>query len=185
MDEPERGALCREKKIMILWISKIMIPVTVSYIIGFGILAHRPVFDDFITGAQEGMKSVAGILPTLIGLMTAVGVLRASGFLDALTGWLKVPAGWIHFPAELIPVTLIRLISNSAATGLLLDIFAKYGPDSRIGVAASVMLSSTESVFYCISIYFGSVHIKKTRYTIPGAILATLAGIAAAVFISV
>jgi spore maturation protein B len=80
-------------------------------------------------------------------------------------------------------VTLVRLISNSAATGLLLDIFSRYGPDSSNGMAASIMLSSTESVFYCISIYFGAVHIRKTRYTVPGAMLATLAGIAAAVIL--
>jgi spore maturation protein B len=172
-----------EAEQMILWISRILIPLTVSYIIGFGLLARRPVFDDFLIGAKEGMQSVVGILPTLIGLMTAVGVLRASGFLEALTGWLKGPAGLMHFPAELIPVTLVRLISNSAATGLLLDIFAKYGPDSQTGMSASILLSSTESVFYCISIYYGSVHIRKTRYTIPGAMLATMAGIAAAILL--
>jgi spore maturation protein B len=172
-----------EAEQMILWISRILIPLTVSYIIGFGLLARRPVFDDFLIGAKEGMQSVVGILPTLIGLMTAVGVLRASGFLEALTGWLKGPAGLMHFPAELIPVTLVRLISNSAATGLLLDIFAKYGPDSRTGMAASILLSSTESVFYCISIYYGAIHIRKIRYTIPGAMLATMAGIAAAILL--
>jgi spore maturation protein B len=168
---------------MILWLSHILIPLTVSWILGFGLLSHRPVFDDFLSGAKEGMKAVADILPTLIGLMTAVGVLRASGLLEALTKWLEMPAAWIHFPAELLPVTLVRLISNSAATGLLLDIFSRYGPDSSNGMAASIMLSSTESVFYCISIYFGAVHIRKTRYTVPGAMLATLAGIAAAVIL--
>lgn len=164
---------------MILWLSRILIPFAVSYIVGFGLISHRPVFDDFLAGAKEGMKTVAGILPTLVGLMTAVGVLRTSGFLDMLSSWLTYPARLIHFPPELVPLTLVRMISNSAATGLMLDVFSRYGPDSGLGMAASVLMSSTETVFYCISIYFGSVHITKTRYTIPGALIATAAGIAA------
>ncbi len=164
---------------MIQWVSRMLVPLTVSYIVGFGILSKRPVFDDFLAGAKEGIRTVAGILPTLIGLMTAVGVLRVSGFLDAL----EVPAMWLHLPAPLIPLTLVRLISNSAATGLMLDIFSRYGPDSFLGMAASVMMSSTETVFYCISIYFGSVHITKTRYVLPGALLSTAAGIAASIYL--
>ncbi len=169
---------------MIVWLSKIMIPLVVGYIIAFGLIARRPVFEDFLIGAKEGMKTVVGILPTLIGLMTAVGVLRASGFLMALGQWLSVPAGWIHFPEELVPLTLVRMISNSAAIGLVLDIFKEYGPDSALGMAASVLMSSTETVFYCISVYFGSVNVIKTRYTIPGALLATAAGIAASIFLA-
>ncbi len=169
---------------MIQWISRILVPLIVSYIVGFGILSRRPVFDDFLTGAKEGIRTIVNILPTLIGLMTAVGVLRSSGFLDVLSGWLSVPASWLHLPAPLIPLTLVRLISNSAATGLVLDIFTRYGPDSPLGMAASVMMSSTETVFYCISIYFGSIHVTKTRYVLPGALLATAAGVAASIVIA-
>lgn len=170
---------------MIVWLSRILVPLTVSYMIGFGLISGRPVFDDFLEGAKEGMKTVAGILPTLIGLMTAVGVLRTSGFLDEVGEWLSVPAAWLHLPPQLVPLTLVRLISNSAATGLVLDIFRKYGPDSEIGMAASVLMSCTETVFYCISIYYGSVHVTKTRHTIPGALLATAAGIAASIWITI
>ncbi|MCI8659778.1 MAG: spore maturation protein [Lachnospiraceae bacterium] len=169
---------------MIQWISNMLVPLLVSYIVGFGLLSKRPVFDDFLAGAKEGMRMVAGILPTLIGLMTAVGVMRASGFLDAVSGYLSGPASWLHLPAPLIPLTLVRLVSNSAATGLALDIFARYGPDSFLGMAASVMMSSTETVFYCISIYFGSVHVTKTRYVLPGALFATAAGIAASIYMA-
>lgn len=169
---------------IVTWLSAFMIPFVISYIIAFGLLAHRPVFEDFLAGAKDGMKTVAGILPTLIGLMTAVGVLRASGFLDAAERVLGVFAAFVHFPKELIPLTLVRLISNSAATGLALDIFKQFGPDSPLGMAASMILGSTETVFYCISIYFGSVHVKKTRYTIPGALLVTAVGIAASVWLS-
>lgn len=166
---------------MIVWISNLLVPLIVSYMIGFGLLAGRPVFDDFLEGARDGMKTVADILPTLIGLMTGVGVLRASGFLDFLSRLLSVPAGWLHLPAPLVPLTLVRLISNSAATGLMLDIFSRFGPDSAVGMAASVLMSSTETVFYCLSIYFGSVKVTRTRYAIPGALLATAVGIAASI----
>lgn len=169
---------------MIAWLSQILIPFTVCYIIGFGLLSKRPVFDDFLDGAKSGMKVVAGILPTLIGLMTAVGVLRASGLLDILGELLRVPAGWFHLPGELVPLTLVRLISNSAATGLALDIFAKYGPDSALGMTASVLMSCTETVFYCLSVYFGTAKIRKTRYTVPGALFATAVGIAASILLS-
>lgn len=169
---------------MIIWLSRILIPLTISYIVGFGLLSRRPVFEDFLEGARDGMRTVAGILPTLIGLMTAVGVLRASGLLDSLSGWLAVPAGWLHLPSELVPLTLVRMVSNSAATGLVLDIFGKYGPDSRIGMAASVLMSCTETVFYCVSIYFGAVRVKKTRYALPGALIATAAGVAVSIWLT-
>lgn len=168
----------------LIWLSRALIPFVVCYIIAFGLISKRPVFDDFLDGAKDGMKTVAGILPTLIGLMTAVGVLRASGFLDALGKWLSAPAAWLHLPEPLIPLTLVRLISNSAATGLVFDIFGKYGPDSFIGMAASVLMSCTETLFYCLSIYFGSVGVTKTRYALPGALVATAVGIAASIFLS-
>lgn len=168
----------------LIWLSRALIPFVVCYIIAFGLISKRPVFDDFLDGAKDGMKTVAGILPTLIGLMTAVGVLRASGFLDALGRWLSAPAAWLHIPEALIPLTLVRLVSNSAATGLVFDIFGKYGPDSFIGMAASVLMSCTETLFYCLSIYFGSVGVTKTRYALPGALVATAVGIAASIFLS-
>ncbi len=168
----------------LLFLSEAAVPLIIFYIVGFGILSKRPVFDDFINGAKGGMKTVAGIMPTLIGLMTAVGVLRASGFLDFLAELLTKPAALLFLPAPAVPVILVRLVSNSAAMGLVLDIFKKYGTDSYIGMLVSVVMSCTETVFYCLSIYFGTVKIKKTRYTLAGAFTATAAGVAASVFLS-
>ncbi len=169
---------------MIIWMSQMIVPLVIFGMLGMGILGKRPVFDDFLAGARDGMRTVAEVLPTLIGLMTAVGVLRASGLLDVLGNLLALPAGWLCLPAELVPLTLVRLVSNSAATGLLLDIFGKYGPDSFLGMAGSIMMSCTETVFYCISIYFGSVKVTKTRYVIPGALFATAAGVAASIWLA-
>lgn len=130
------------------------------------------------------MKTVAGILPTLVGLMVAVGILRASGFLEwlcALPGDLTEKIG---FPSQLLPVTIVRMFSSSAATGLVLDIFKEYGTDSRIGLITSIMMSCTETIFYTMSVYCMAAKVKKTRYTLAGALLATLAGVVASVFLA-
>ena len=125
----------------LLFLSEAAVPLIIFYIVGFGILSKRPVFDDFINGAKGGMKTVAGIMPTLIGLMTAVGVLRASGFLDFLAVLLSGPAALLFLPAPAVPVILVRLVSNSAAMGLVLDIFKEYGTDSYVGMLVSVVMS--------------------------------------------
>lgn len=170
---------------LVLFLSDCLVPLIIFYIVGFGVLSRRPIFDDFINGAKDGMKTVAGILPTLIGLMVGVGVLRASGFLEFLGNLLKTPANLIGLPAPVVPVILVRLVSNSAATGLVLDIFKEFGTDSVIGLMSSIIMSSTETVFYCLSIYFGTVKITKTRYTLVGAMLATAAGVIASVMLSI
>ena len=130
------------------------------------------------------MMTVVQILPTLIGLMVAVGVLRASGFLDLL-GKIFVPiAKMTGFPSELVPLTIVRLFSSSAATGLALDVFKEFGTDSYIGTLASIMMSCTETVFYTMSVYFMAAHVKKTRWTLPIALLSTLSGIIASVLLA-
>ena len=169
---------------ILIFLSEFMVPLAVFYIVGSGILAKRPVFDDFLDGAKEGMQTVANILPMLVGLMAAVGVLRASGILETLSGCLKKPAAYCHIPVPVIPVILVRIVSSSAATGLILDIFKEYGPDSPVGMMVSIMMGCTETVFYTMSVYFMSVQIKKTRWTLPGALFATGAGIVASVFLA-
>ncbi|HJC47990.1 MAG TPA: spore maturation protein [Candidatus Lachnoclostridium pullistercoris] len=169
---------------ILTYLSNILVPFILFYMIGFGILSRRPVFDDFLKGAADGIRTVAGILPTLVGLMTAVGVLRASGFLDFLGELLTVPASFLRIPPPLVPLLIVRLISNSAATGLLLDLFREFGADSFTGMSASILMSCTETVFYCMSLYFGSVGVTRTRYTLAGALIATAAGTAAAVFLA-
>lgn len=168
---------------LLTYLSNMMIPLLIFYVVGYGLLAKRDVYRDFLDGAKDGLKIVAGLVPTLIGLLTAVGVLRASGFLDFLSDCLGKVTGMVGLPPELVPLSVVRMFSSSAATGLLLDIFKEFGTDSARGLMAGIMLSATESVFYCMSVYFGSVKIQKTRYTLPGAFLATIAGVAAAVWI--
>ena len=167
----------------ISYISQFMIPFLLFYVIGYGILSKRDIYGDFLEGAREGLKTVRGLVPVLIGLMTAVGVLRASGFLDFLGNLLEKITTAAGIPPQIVPLGLVRLFSSSAATGLLLDIFKESGADSPVGLMAGIMLSATESVFYCMSVYFGSVGIRKTRYTLVGALAASVAGMIAAVWI--
>lgn len=169
---------------VIAYLSEYLIPLVLFYIVGLAALQRRPVFDDFLEGAKLGMRTVVGILPTLIGLMTAVGVLRASGFLDFLAEVLRGPAELFRVPAQAVPLILVRLVSSSAATGLLLDIFKTCGPDSSIGMMVSILESCTETVFYTMSVYFMAVHVTKTRWTLAGALAATAAGVAASIFLA-
>lgn len=162
-------------------LSNIIIPLVIFYIVAEGLLSKVNIYEHFIKGAKDGFEVVIQIMPTLIGLMVAVGILRASGFLEligALTGGLTDRFG---FPSELIPVTVIKLFSSSAATGLVLDLFQKYGTDSYIGLVTSIMMSCTETVFYTMSVYFMAAKVTKTRFTLTGALISTLAGIAASV----
>lgn len=174
---------CQTNMKILLYLSEWLLPLLIFYIIGFGILSKRQVFDDFLKGAGDGMRTVAGILPTLIGLMTAVGVLRASGFLEAMSELLRDVTRNINIPTELVPVVLVRMVSNSAAVSLVLDIFSIHGPDSEIGTIASIVLGSTETIFYTMSVYFMSARIGKTRWTLPGALLTTVAGVVVSIFI--
>ncbi|MCI6791323.1 MAG: spore maturation protein [Lachnobacterium sp.] len=169
---------------MIMFISKAAIPFIILFIVGNGLLRRQRVYEDFLDGAKSGVRTVVEIMPTLVGLMVAVGILRASGFLDFLSDLLARGMAFLHFPTELVPLAIVKMFSSSAATGLLLDLYKTHGTDSVIGLAASIMLSSTETIFYTMSIYFMSVKVKKTRYTLAGALIATLVGIVASVMLA-
>lgn len=169
---------------MIMFISKAAIPFIILFIVGNGLLRRQRVYEDFLDGAKSGVRTVVEIMPTLVGLMVAVGILRASGFLDFLSDLLARGMTFLHFPTELVPLAIVKMFSSSAATGLLLDLYKTHGTDSVIGLAASIMLSSTETIFYTMSIYFMSVKVKKTRYTLAGALIATLVGIVASVMLT-
>ena len=165
-------------------LSNIIIPAIIFYIVGYGMVSKVSVYEHFIKGAKEGVETVVRLIPTLIGLLMAVGILRSSGFLDFLAEILQKPAGLVSIPKEVLPLILVKRFSGSAATGLTVDIFKNFGPDSYIGMLASIMMSSTETVFYTMSVYFLAAKVTKTRYTLAGALFATFAGIAASVVLA-
>lgn len=168
----------------LLYISDFIIPIVLFGIVAYGISMRVNVYDEFVRGAKKGFATVIKIMPTLIGLMVAVGVLRASGFLDFLAEIIGTFTSHLGFPGQLVPLAIVRMFSSSAATGLVLDIFKEYGTDSRIGLIASIMMCCTETIFYTMSVYFMTAKIKKTRYTLIGALTATLVGIAASVWLA-
>ena len=165
-------------------ISNIIIPVLIFYIVAYGIVSKTNVYEDFVKGAKDGLKTVVGIMPTLVALMTAVGILRASGFLTFFGNVVRPLSESMGFPAELVPLVFIKMFSSSAATGLVLDIFKNYGTDSFIGLVTSIMMSCTETIFYTMSVYFLAAKVTKTRYTLPGALLSMLVGIVASVILA-
>lgn len=157
-------------------VSDIIIPCIIFGVVGYGLIKKVKVYECFRKGAGEGLKTVVDILPTLVGLMVGVGILRSSGFFDILGMVLNPVTSRIGVPTELIPLLGVKIFSSSAATGLVLDIFKAYGPDSYIGMATSLMMSCTETIFYTMSVYFLAAKVTKTRYTLKGALLATLVG---------
>lgn len=134
------------------------------------------VYDLMLTGAADGLKLMGRLIPCLILLLTAVGMLRASGAVEVLSRWLGPFFTIFGIPPETAMLVLIRPISGSAALAVGADLMAGYGVDSEIGRTVAVMLGSTETTFYTISVYFGAAGIKKTRYAIPAALVADLVG---------
>lgn len=157
-------------------------PVCVCVIVLFGLIRRVPVFSTFVSGAKEGFQSAIEILPTLVGLVTAVTMLKASGALDLFSSFIAPVAEWIGLPPEVVPLALLRPVSGSGSIAILSNLFENYDPDSLIGRIASVMMGSTETTFYAIAVYYGAVGIKKTRHTIPAAVTADFISVAASVF---
>jgi len=158
-------------------ISNFVIPITLAAILGYGLYKGVDVFNVFLEGAREGLATAANIAPALIALMTCVGMLKASGALDAFV-WLFSPlAGVLQLPDEVVPLAILRPISGSGALVIYNDLLAAYGPDSFIGRVASVMEGSSETTFYTIAVYFGAVKVSKTKYTLSASLIADLVGV--------
>ncbi len=164
--------------------SNIVIPLLIFYIVAYGIVSKCSVYEEFIVGAKDGLKTVVKIIPTLIALMVGVGVLRASGFLDFVGNILGGFLERFKISTDIFSLIIIRLFSSSAATGLIIDIFKTYGPDSVTGMMASTICSCTETVFYTMSLYYLTAKVTKTRWTLPGALLCTFASVVASVILT-
>ena len=133
-------------------------------------------YDLLLDGAGEGLKLLVSIVPALVLLLTAVTMLRASGAVELLSRFLSPVFSFFEIPPETALLVLIRPLSGSAALAVGAELMGQYGPDSIIGRTAAVMLGSTETTFYTISVYFGAAGIRRTRYTIPAALFADFVG---------
>ena len=140
------------------------------------------VYGALLEGGRQGLELVKTILPTLVLLLTAVELLRVSGAMEALTRLLAPAAQLAGIPPELLPLALIRPLSGSAALAVGADLMAAHGPDSVVGRTAAVMLGSTETTFYTISVYFAAAGVKRSRWAVPAALIADLTGFMAAAF---
>lgn len=166
------------------FLSVSMIPLLIFYIVGNGIMNKRPVFEDFAEGAKNGIQIIVEIAPTIVGLIVAVGVLRTSGTLDLISEILSPLADFFHIPTELLPLSIVKMFSASGANGLLFDIFKEFGTDSHVGFSASVLLSCTETLFYTVSLYFMSIGISKSRWTVPAGIFIAIFSLFVSVWIA-
>ena len=162
--------------------SAYLVPLLLAFTALFGLWKRVNVYDALSLGAREGLDILLGILPNLVGLMTAVYMLRASGLMDALGGLMAPALVRLGIPPETAALLFIRPVSGSGALAIGSELMGAYGPDSTIGRTAAVMLGSTETTFYTIAVYFGSAGVRKTRYAVPAALIADLAGFMAAAF---
>ncbi len=136
-----------------------------------GMIRGIKVYDTFIEGAKEGFQIAVRIIPFLVGILVAIGMFRASGAMDMLTNATRPILSSINFPPELFPLAVLRPLSGSGSLALATDIIKQYGPDSVTGRTAATMYGSSETLFYVLAVYFGAIGVKRTRHTIPSAIV--------------
>lgn len=161
-------------------LSACLVPLLLVLVALFAAGRRVNVFEALTRGAEEGLTTLLGIFPALVGLLTAVYMLRASGAMEAIASLLAPLLTALGIPPETAPLLLIRPISGSGALAVGSELMARYGPDSTIGRTAAVMLGSTETTFYTIAVYFGSAGVRRTRYAIPAALAADLTAFVAA-----
>lgn len=163
-------------------VSGLVIPLLLSAVAMYGMGRKVDVYGALTHGAEEGLTVLLHIVPSLVGLLTAVSMFRASGAMEWLSGLFAPLLELLGLPPETAPLMLVRPASGSGALAVASDLMSVYGPDSYIGRVTAVMLGSTETTFYTIAVYFGSAGIQRTRHTIPAALAADLTGFIAAAF---
>jgi spore maturation protein B len=170
-------------KNLVSFLSIIAIPVVIFVFLLWGLLKRVKVYEVFVEGAKEGFTVAIRIIPYLVAMLVAIGIFRASGAMDFLTIALNPITSLIGFPAEALTMALMRPLSGSGSLGVMTELMKVHGPDSFIGVLASTMYGSSETTFYVLAIYFGSVNIKRIRHSLPAGLLADLAGMLGALFV--
>lgn len=161
--------------------SSYLIPVMAMAVLIYGLVKRVDVYEAFADGAAESLPVLVKILPYLAAMLVAVGMLRASGLIEDITRLLKPLCGVVGFDAALVPLVLLRPFSGSAAMAILQELYLEYGVDSRVGMTASILMGSSETIFYEVALYFGVVGVKKTRFAVPVALAAALASTIASI----
>jgi spore maturation protein SpmB len=164
-------------------VSYLAIPFLVAFFPLYAALCRVKVYEEFVEGAKEGFQVAIRIIPYLVAIIAAVAMFRAAGGIDLLTRFLGPALAAIHFPSELLPLVLMRPLSGSGANGLFAELVANTGPDSLVSRMAASIMGSTETTFYVIAVYFGSVAVRRSRHAVPAGLFADLAGVTASVLI--
>jgi len=168
---------------LILEVSRWAIPMVLFFIPLYGYLRGVPVYETFVAGAEDGFKVAVKIIPFLVGMLVAIGVFRASGAMDLLARLLNPVLQLIGVPGEILPLAIMRPLSGGGALGIAAELIGNYGPDSFIGRLASVMQGSTDTTFYVLTVYFGSVGVRRYRYALALGLLADISSLIAAIVI--
>ena len=164
-------------------ISLLILPAFIIFVIIYGLTKKVKVYDAFCRGAKDGLELVGKILPFICAMVIAIGILRDSGLLGLLSNAISAPLSFIGVPPEIISLYLIRPFSGSASIGMLVDIFNSTGINSLTSDIASTMMGSSETTFYTIALYFGSIGVKKTRYAVVVAVICDLVTMLTAVLV--
>ena len=156
----------------------------ILFILAFGMLKKVSVYEEFVEGAKDGFKVSISIIPYLVALIVGISMFRASGALDLITNSLSGLLDKIQVQSDIIPIMFTRSLSGSATLGLFSDIATKHGGDAYITKLAAIMVGSSETTFYVLSVYFGSIAIKRFRYAILAGIIADITGIVLAILVA-
>lgn len=160
--------------------TEIVVPLLLVFVCVWSLRKKEDFYSQLVLGAQDGLRLLFSVIPSLVILMSAVSMLRASGLIGRLSVFLAPACRLLGIPPEVVPLMLIRPVSGSAALAVGAELMRTHGVDSLVGRTAAVMLGSTETTFYTVSVYFGAAGIRKTRHTIPAALIADLSGFLAA-----
>ncbi len=164
-------------------IAVIAIPLMMFAFLGWGALKKVKVYEVFVEGAKDGFNTAVRIIPYLVAMLCAIGIFRAGGAMEVLTTILAPVTNVIGMPPETLPMALMRPLSGSGSLGIMTELMKVHGPDSFIGILASTMYGSSETTFYVLAVYFGSVQVKNTRHAVPAGLIADVFGMLGAVFI--
>ncbi|MDG5470689.1 nucleoside recognition domain-containing protein [Jeotgalibacillus sp. ET6] len=166
-------------------ISTFFLPVLVGVILLYALIKKTDAYGAFTEGGKEGIRLSVSLLPFLLGMLVAINILRASGFLDAMNQALSPVLIWLSIPPDLLPLLFIRPISGSASLGMVADLTATYGTEHFISRAAAIIQGSTDTTLYVLTVYFGAVGIKKMGRALTIGLLADLAGMTVAILITI
>jgi len=168
-------------KTALLYMADWSVPLLILAIPVYGLIKGVKVYEVFVEGAKEGFDVAVRIMPYLVAILVAIGIFRDVRAMERFSEWVGPLTDLIHMPAEILPMALVRPLSGGGALGVMNSLFIEYGPDSYIGILASVLMGSTETTFYVLAVYFGSVNIRKSRHAVLAGLSGDLAGILAAV----